>query len=72
MVTTLDDTKRLALGERLADLKAFQNLIISNDCKLIDACPYEDIRARLQNMLEDGRCRIEGGIQRFFNAVSKM
>ena len=53
MVTTLDDTKRLAIGERLADLKAFQNLIISNDRKLIDACPYDDIRDRLQNMLED-------------------
>ena len=53
MVTTLDDTKRLAIGERLADLKAFQNLIISNDQKLIDACPDEDVRKRLQNMLED-------------------
>ena len=53
MVTTLDDTKRLAIGERLADLKAFQNLIISNDQKLIDACPDEDVRKHLQNMLED-------------------
>ncbi|MEG4279207.1 hemerythrin domain-containing protein [Microcoleus sp. MON1_C1] len=53
MVTTLDDTKRLAIGERLADLKAFQNLIISNDQKLIDACPDDDVRKRLQNMLED-------------------
>jgi len=47
MVTTLDDTKRLAI-ERLADLRAFQNLIISNEQKLIDACPYEDIRSRLR------------------------
>lgn len=53
MVATLDDTKRLLIGERLADLKAFQNLIISNEQKLIEACPYEDIRERLQNMLED-------------------
>ncbi|MEG4406043.1 MULTISPECIES: hemerythrin domain-containing protein [unclassified Microcoleus] len=53
MVTTLDDTKRAAIGERLADLKAFQNLIISNDQKLIDACPDDDVRKRLQNMLED-------------------
>jgi hemerythrin superfamily protein len=53
MVTTLEDTKRVAIGERLADLKAFQNLIISNDQKLIDACPDEDVRKRLQNMLED-------------------
>ncbi|MBD0264758.1 MAG: DNA nickase, partial [Tolypothrix sp. Co-bin9] len=34
MATTLDDTKRVAIGERLADLRAFQNLIISNDQKL--------------------------------------
>ena len=53
MVTTLEDTKRVAIGERLADLKAFQNLIISNDQKLIDACPDEDVRKHLQNMLED-------------------
>jgi len=53
MVATLDDTKRLLIGERLADLKAFQNLIISNEQKLIEACPYADIRERLQNMLED-------------------
>ncbi|MEP0858035.1 hemerythrin domain-containing protein [Trichocoleus sp. DQ-U1] len=53
MVTTIDDTKRMAIGERLADLRAFQSLIISNDQKLIDACPYEDVRERLQNMLSD-------------------
>jgi hemerythrin superfamily protein len=53
MVTTLDDPKRLTLGERLADLKAFQDLIISNEQKLIDACPYADIHERLQNLLSD-------------------
>jgi len=53
MVTTLDDTKRLAIAERLANLKAFQNLIISNEQKLMDACPDEDVRKRLQSMLED-------------------
>ncbi|MBD1914906.1 MULTISPECIES: hemerythrin domain-containing protein [Cyanophyceae] len=53
MVTTLDDTKRQLIGERLADLKAFQNLIISNDQKLMETCPHQDIRERLQNFLED-------------------
>ncbi len=53
MVTMPLDTKRLAIGERLADLRAFQNLIISNEQKLIDACPYSDIRERLQNILSD-------------------
>jgi len=58
MTTTLDDTKRLTIGERLADLRAFQSLIISNDQKLIDICPYEDVRERLQNMLEDDQKNI--------------
>lgn len=58
MVTSIDDTKRLAIGERLADLRAFQNLIISNAQKLIDTCPYEDIRERLQNMLNDDQKNI--------------
>lgn len=53
MATTIDDTKRLMIGERLADLRAFQAAIISNDQKLIAACPYDDIRDRLQNMLND-------------------
>jgi len=53
MTTKLDDNKRLAIAERLADLRAFQNFIFSNDQKLIDACPYEDVRERLQNMLKD-------------------
>ncbi|MBW4489836.1 MAG: hemerythrin domain-containing protein [Trichocoleus desertorum ATA4-8-CV12] len=58
MVTTLDDTKRLAIAERLADLRAFQTFIISNDQKLLEACPYEDVRQRLQNMLADDQKNI--------------
>jgi hypothetical protein len=46
MVTTLEDIKRLSIGERLADLKALQNLIISNDLKLIDACPDDNLLVR--------------------------
>jgi len=53
MVTTLDDTKRLAIAEKLADTRAIQHLIISNEQKLISACPDADVRQRLQNMLED-------------------
>lgn len=55
MVTTLNDAKRLAIGEKLADMKAFQQLIISNDQKLLVDCPDQDVRERLQNMLEDDR-----------------
>ena len=38
MVTMLEDIKRLPIGERLADCKALQNLIISKVQKLIDTC----------------------------------
>jgi hypothetical protein len=48
MVTTLEDIKRLSIGERLADLKALQNLIISNDRKLIDGCPDDNLLVRGQ------------------------
>ncbi|MBD0267173.1 MAG: hemerythrin domain-containing protein [Cyanobacteria bacterium Co-bin8] len=53
MVTTLNDAKRLAIGEKLADMKAFQNLILSNEQKLMMECPDQDVRERLQNMMED-------------------
>jgi len=53
MVATLDDTKRMAIGEKLADMKAIQQLIISNTQKLINGCPIPEVRDRLQNMLED-------------------
>lgn len=53
MVVTLDDTKRIAIGQKLADMKAMQELIISNEQKLIQACTDQDIRKRLQDMLND-------------------
>lgn len=55
MVTTLDDTKRMLIGERLADLRRFQEFILANDQKLIDACSDADVCDRLRNMLEDDR-----------------
>jgi hemerythrin superfamily protein len=53
MAVSLNDEKRRMIGERLADLQSFQNLILSNDQKLINVCPYDDVRERLQNMLQD-------------------
>lgn len=53
MVTTLDDTKRLAIGEKLADMKAIQKLLIENEQKFMSASPDKDVRDRLQKMLED-------------------
>ncbi|MBD1806704.1 hemerythrin domain-containing protein [Microcoleus sp. FACHB-SPT15] len=53
MVSTLDDTKRLAIATKLADMKALQNLLINNEQQFIQNCSDEDIRKRLQDMLED-------------------
>src|SRR4028118_723520 len=55
MVSTVDDTKRLAIATKLADMKALQNLLISNEEKFIQDCTDEEIRKRLQDMLEDDR-----------------
>lgn len=55
MVTTLDDTKRAAIGMELADMKELQNLLIANEEKLISAINDRDIRDRIQSMLEDDR-----------------
>ncbi|MEW6496947.1 MAG: hemerythrin domain-containing protein [Cyanobacteriota bacterium] len=53
MPVTLDDAKRTAIAQELADMKAMQDLIISFDQKLIQACTDQDIRHRLQEMLDD-------------------
>jgi hemerythrin superfamily protein len=53
VVTTLDDAKRMAIGQKLADMRAIQNLIISNDQNLMNICPDQDVRDRLRNMLDD-------------------
>jgi ElaB/YqjD/DUF883 family membrane-anchored ribosome-binding protein len=55
MVSTVDDTKRLAIATKLADMKALQNLLISNEEKFIQDCTDDEIRKRLQDMLEDDR-----------------
>jgi len=53
MVTTLDDTKRLAIAVQLADMQALQNLLISNEQALINAVNDDQIRQRLQDMAAD-------------------
>ncbi len=58
MVVTLDDTKRIAIAQKLADMKAIQNLIISNEQKLIGAVTDEEIRKRLQDFLQDDQKNI--------------
>jgi hemerythrin superfamily protein len=53
MVSTLDDTKRVLIATKLADMKAIQNLLINNEQQLIQDCSDDDIRKRLEDMLED-------------------
>jgi len=53
MVSTLDDTKRIAIAAKLADMKAVQNLLISNEQIFIQASSDNEIRQKIQDMLED-------------------
>ncbi|MBW4418309.1 MAG: hemerythrin domain-containing protein [Myxacorys californica WJT36-NPBG1] len=53
MVMTIDDTKRMAIATKLADLKAIQELIIANEQKLIPAITDSEIAKRFQDMLRD-------------------
>ena len=55
MVSTLDDNKRLSIATKLADMKALQNLLISNEQQFIQDCTDDDIRKRLQDMIEDDK-----------------
>lgn len=53
MVATMDDTKRLAIATKLADIKAVQELIISNEQKFISATTDSELVKRFQEMLKD-------------------
>jgi len=53
MVVNLEDTKRTAIGSKLADMKELQNLLISNEQTLLSAVNDDEIRDRLRKMLED-------------------
>lgn len=52
MTVTLDDAKRVAIAIQLADMRVLQDLIISNDQTLIEIINSDDVRSRLQEMLE--------------------
>lgn len=55
MSISLDDSKRTAIACKLADIKEIQNLLISNEEKLMANCDDQDVRDRLAHMLEDDR-----------------
>jgi hemerythrin superfamily protein len=53
MVSTLDDTKRIAIASKLEEMKALQNLLIENEQKLISACADQELCDRFRDMLND-------------------
>lgn len=55
MSIALEDSKRTAIASKLANIKEVQNLLISNEEKLMSACSDQDICDRLGKMLEDDR-----------------
>jgi hemerythrin superfamily protein len=55
MSVELEDSKRTAIATKLADMKAFQNLLIANEEALIKQCPDREITNRLEDFLRDDR-----------------
>ena len=56
MAATLDATKKNAIARKLADLKVLQNLMISNEQKLLEATKGEKrVTDSITDMLEDDR-----------------
>jgi hemerythrin superfamily protein len=53
MVSTLTDEKRAAIAEKLANMKAIQELLITNEQQFVEQCDDHDISDRLNKMLED-------------------
>ena len=53
MPITLTDAKRATLAQKLASMRAIQNLIVNNERQFIQECSDNDIRSRLQDMIED-------------------
>lgn len=56
MAATLETTKKNAIARKLADMKTLQNLMISNEEKLLKASTgNQKVTETLTNMLEDDR-----------------
>jgi len=52
MAVTLDDTKRTAIGSKLADMKAIQELLISAEQQLLSEINDDESRNDIQKMLD--------------------
>ena len=56
MAANIDTTNKNAIATKLADMKALQNLMISNEEKLLKASTdSQEVTKNLNNMLEDDR-----------------
>jgi hemerythrin superfamily protein len=55
MPVELEDAKRMAIAMQLSEMKTLQHLLVSNDHLLIHAVRDDNIRERLQHMLEQDR-----------------
>ena len=56
MAATLEATKKNAIARKLADMKVLQNLMISNEEKLLEATKGEErVTSSITDMLEDDR-----------------
>jgi hemerythrin superfamily protein len=53
MVTTIPDEKRVAIAEKLASMRAVQNLIISNEQQFLKESQDSEISDRIGKFLED-------------------
>jgi hemerythrin superfamily protein len=53
MVSTMPDQKRVAIAEKLASMRAIQNLLIANEQQFIQENTDNEIRDRFRKMLED-------------------
>jgi len=55
MTSKVTDSKRAAIAEKLADIRSFQNLLITNEQQLIGECSDSEICDRFQKMLDEDR-----------------
>jgi hemerythrin superfamily protein len=58
MVTVFDDSKRVALAVKLADMRELQNLLITFDQKLLPQFADQEIRNRFEDILRDDQKNI--------------
>jgi hypothetical protein len=53
MVSTIPDQKRMAIAEKLASIKAVQELLIANEQQFLQESTDSEISDRFRKMLED-------------------